>query len=388
MKRNPYSSNINGAAEGLTLLSADLEQTRAGIRQGEPLPTRMRILPWGSTRKGTGGIVTVNEKTAAMLPDMQRQFNWPHAHIDIEHGTIPGTPLFDMAAKAGQFGPVLGWGMPIVIPGEGLYVENITWTPQSKRAYEFPDVSGVVKTLNDADGTVVALHSFAMCCHGKAEGSSAAALSALLDPTNMEESMDKLLLALLGLEETADETMKMERAAKIGAVLKTLLGSESETEAMSALFKAGPEKVKALLALDPQKLTALSQLSTTDLSTKLDLLSQMDAGASAAMTALGKRVGTMETTLQTLSQDTVAARREKILTQAAAKGKAVPEGWLTKYGGNLDVLSDMIDGLPEGVVPLSQLSTDKGHPGAAKASAEEAAVAAKFGRKPEDLKGF
>ncbi|HPS07302.1 MAG TPA: hypothetical protein PLG22_07205 [Kiritimatiellia bacterium] len=388
MKRNPYSSHTNPVADGIRTLSALPPSGFNGVRQGEPLPSRLKILPWGTTRTTDGDTVSVNAQTAELLPATQRELNWPHAHIDIEHATIPGTPLFKLAAQNGRFPAVLGYGTPLVIPGEGLFVDAITWSPQSKRAYEFPDISGVVKHL--ADGTVTALHSFAFCCHGKAEGVTA--YSALLDPTNETETedelMDKLMMALLGLDANADDATKLDRATKLGAALAALPAGPDGAKAMSALLKLDAGKLAALSQLDAAKLTALSQLSATDLEAKIKTLSQMDEGSAAAMTALGKRLGTIEADFKTLSQDAAGLRRAKILSDAAAKGKAVPEAWLAKYGDNLAVLSDMIDGLPENVVSLSQSADPSARHRVTPDGKDAAEVAKAFGRKPEDLKGF
>jgi phage I-like protein len=394
MKRNPYSARVNASAEGIKVLSA--AAVAQGVRQGEPLPSRMRILPWGETRTTDGDVMRVNAQTAELLPGTQREMNWPHAHIDIEHATVPGTPLFKLAAQDGKFPAVLGWGTPLVIAGEGLFVDGITWTPQSKRAYEFPDVSGVVKHL--ADGTVTGLHSFAFCCHGKGEGCSA--FSALIDPTQTEDDMDKLLMALLGLDANADEAAKADRAAKLGAALQALLAAGPEgAKSMSALLKIDPSKLTAMAQLDPAqlkalsgldagKLKALSALTADDLGAKLKTLSSLDEGHGAALTALGKRLDAVEGSVKPMAQDFESMRRTQILSQAAAKGKAVPEAWLAKYGANLAVLSDMIDGLPEGVVSLSQASVSGVQPAGKVPSNDDASkVAAIFGRKPEDLKG-
>jgi hypothetical protein len=322
-----------------------------------------------------------------MLPGMQRELNWPHAHADIEHASVPGTPLFKTAAQNGTFAKILGWGTPAVVPGEGLFVEGIVWTPHGTRAYEFPDVSGVVKTL--ADGTVTALHSWAFCCHGKAEGSLAAYSALVTDPNQTEtedELMEKLLLALLGLDETADDAAKADRAAKLGAALQALAaGGADAVKAMSALLKLDAAKLGALTALDAEKLKALAQIPAADLEAKLKTLSQMDEGSAAAMTALGKRIGSVEDTVKTLSQDTGAMRLAKLLGDAAAKGKAVPEAWPKKYGSDLAVLSDMIDSLPEDVVPLAQRSDPDGTRRVTADNPDLTSVAKVFGHDPKDL---
>lgn len=384
MKRNPWTSKANPGAEGLKMLSAAASQGFNSVRQGEPLPGRMKILAWGDTATVDGDVMRINAKTVELLPVTQRQMNWPHAHIDIEHATVPGSPLFKLYAQNGKFGAVLGWGTPVVVDGEGLFVDGIVWSPESKRAYEFPDLSGTVKTL--ADGTVVGLHSFAFCCHGKAEGVHA--YSDIIQ-TEDQDPMDKLLLALLGLTATATEQEQTDRAAKLGAALQSLLGAgEDGMKAMSALMKMDTAKLTALAALDPAKLSALSQLSETDLKTKLTALSALGEGNGTALQTLVNRVGVVETELKTLGQDSTALRRSKILGDAASKGKQVPASWVEKYGHDLKLLSDLVDGLPEGVIPLGQTTVDGGTRQTTPASKAEKDVAAIFGRKPEDLKGL
>lgn len=387
MKRSPYKAKTNPGADGLKVLSGLPFSISVGVKQGEPLPSRLKVLGWGENRTVDGDILRVNTTTCEVLPETQKARNWPHAHIDVEHATVPGTTLFKIAAQNGKFAAILGWGNPLVIPGEGLFLDNILWTPESKRAYEFPDVSGVVTSL--ADGTVTGLHSLAFCCHGKAEG--ATAFSGLLEETQTEESMDKLLMALLGLTATATESEQLDRATKVGVALQALMsGGVDGMKAMSALLKMDTAKLTALSALDADKLTALSALSATDLTAKLKLLSSMDEGQGAAMTALGKRLGDVELQLKPLAQDLTSIRRAKILSDAAGKGKQVPATWVEKYGSDLKLLSDLVDGLPEGVVSLSQGADAGGQPPtvSAKSSAAEAEVAKAFGRKAEDLKGM
>ena len=198
--------------------------------------------------------------------------------------------------------------------------------------------------------------------------------------------MEKLLLALLGLDETADDAAKADRAAKLGAALQALAaGGADAVKAMSALLKLDAAKLGALTALDAEKLKALAQIPAADLEAKLKTLSQMDEGSAAAMTALGKRIGTVEDTVKTLSQDTGAMRLAKLLGDAAAKGKAVPEAWPKKYGGDLAVLSDMIDSLPEDVVPLAQRSVPDGTRRVTADNPDVTSVAKVFGHDPKDL---
>ena len=57
--------------------------------------------------------------------------------------------------------------MPRVIPGEGLFIENLRWTPEGEASVKgghHPDLSPAIKT-NDA-GEVVFVHSAALCRQG------------------------------------------------------------------------------------------------------------------------------------------------------------------------------------------------------------------------------
>lgn len=188
--------------------------------------------------------------------------------------------------------------------------------------------------------------------------------------------MEKLMLAFLGLDETADEAAKLDRATKLGAALRAL--ADGGGEAVTAM--------SALLKLDVEKLKALSALGAEDLTAKLTALSQMDEGKGAALTALAARVGSAEERIKALSQSTNAGQRAALLEKAAAQGKAVPEAWLSKYGENLQALSDLIDALPADVVPLAQRTVVSGsRPAGLTASKDEAEVAKIFGHNPKDL---
>lgn len=373
--------DVHGVGRMHLLYAMDVSN---GIRAGQPLPARLKVLNWGLNRTTKGDFI-VNEKTARMLPDTQLANNWDDVCIDIEHASVPGSPLFKAAAENGKFPELLGRGKPVVVLNDGLYIDQVVWSPHGKRAYEFPDISPAVK--QDADGVVVGIHSLAFCTHGATFGLHA--YSATSNPNSQQDgiTMKNWFLRLLGFGQDATDQQVEQKLDSLADVLK-LLGCV-KPEALQMLCALKPDVLTALAGLKPDTLTTLSKLSAKDVDDKLKLLSTIGDGQKETLQAALTRLSALETTLATLSTQHTADRRSALLARAARAGKKVPKAYLDKYGDDLETLSALIEDLPV-TVPLNQravepstvqLSTASGQDGET-----ESRVAALFGRTPDALR--
>lgn len=351
-----------------------------GIRVGSPLPARIKVLNWG-VNKTLKGDVVVNDLTAARLPDFQREMNWDDIVLDIEHGSVPGSPLFRSAAENGKFPELLGRGRPLVLSGDGLYVDGIVWSPHGARAYEFPDLSPAVK--QDANGVVIGMHSTAFCVHGATFD-----LHAYSAHNNHKEIivMKSVLLKLLSLEDNAADAAMTDRAGKIADGLTALVAIPPDVLARLA---AMPVPALAMLsALSAETIDAIAKLSAADVQAKLKLLSTIGDGQKETLQAALTRLSVAESTVKDLHSQFVESRRNQLLLLAASQGKVVPRVYLDKHGDDIATLSTLIEQLPV-TVPVDQRTNllSLGTPGGGKPTPTdvETMVAKRFGRKPEDL---
>lgn len=142
-----------------------------GAIAGETLPGRLKLLKWG-VNETVKGPVTVGPETVRQLSANQAKRGYDRVAIDYNHQTVPGSEEHDRIVK--QRGsidplPVAGYGTPVVIPNDGLYLENIEWTPSGlDSARNYSDLSPTPQ-LNDK-GEVVFLHSVALCRQGAVNG--------------------------------------------------------------------------------------------------------------------------------------------------------------------------------------------------------------------------
>lgn len=204
------------------------------------LPKRLKLLAWGdnSTRFGN---VRVSDVTLSALPINQKRVKFDHVAIDFQHNSVPGTPHYKgepvaLAARS---------ALPLVIAGEGLFLDEIDWTERGREHREdYVDLSACVK--RDAADNVVFLHSGALCRQGEVEGITLPlAADPLQESTKDDDTMDykTLLCTLLGLSAEATDT-QIEDAAKAAAQKLSALPSgaapakEGEPAAMLAALSA------------------------------------------------------------------------------------------------------------------------------------------------------
>lgn len=137
-----------------------------GALKSASLPNRMKVLGWG-TNESTDGPYRVGDKTVAQLSANQLK-GYERVAIDYDHCSVPGTETNKQLMAAGQPPLIFGYGRPAVIPGEGIWLEDITWTPLGiQHAKNFEDISPALK---DDNREATFIHSVALTPNGKVTG--------------------------------------------------------------------------------------------------------------------------------------------------------------------------------------------------------------------------
>jgi len=126
----------------------------------DELPTRIKILRWGEN-PAQGGSIIVDDTTAAALAAQIADPTTADVMIDFEHASVPGSPTYQKDPRKHA-----GTGRLDVVPGDGIYLTDIQWTPTGREfAREYPDLSPAVRLAEDGR-TVVYVHSVALTTHG------------------------------------------------------------------------------------------------------------------------------------------------------------------------------------------------------------------------------
>lgn len=187
--------------------------------QGATLPSRLKVFGWGDNQT-IDGIYRAGQKTASQMSANQRKLGYERVAIDFDHCTVPGSATQKELLSAGQPPLIFGYGRVNPIAGDGIYLEEITWTPLgAQHARNFEDLSPALK---DDDREVTMIHSVALCPNGKVNGLqffSAGATPASTKPTpNMSDKFLSLsaVAGILGLDANAEE-------AAVLAKLKTAM---------------------------------------------------------------------------------------------------------------------------------------------------------------------
>jgi phage I-like protein len=277
--------------------------------------------------------------------------------LDYEHNTVSGTPAYKESKEPRE---VAAFGVPTLVPGEGLYLETLEWTPGGvKSVANYCDLSPAISFI-PGTRTVQGLHSAALCRAGAIAGLRAFSVEIAATKSNQGNPMERtVLLALLGLADSATDDQMLAAAKTLG----TTLQGASEVSAMSAELK--------------------------DLQTKIVAFSATGDAHKSGIEEIAKRLEKAEGVIVTFSAERVAQERADVIANAAREGKVLPFSAEALKSVDLATLREVAKNTPA-TVPLEQrthnveaFSTDTraaaGDPGVT------AKVAAMFGRKPEDL---
>jgi hypothetical protein len=151
-------------AKKITLKTFRVDSNGVDLSKG--LPERLKLLNWGKNRLNDGRDVIIDEVSEKVFSGNQRLLGRETVPIDYEHSTVPGTAAYE---KSKPSDPVAGYGNPVVIRGEGLFMERVATTPHGlQNASSFKDISPA--PLLDESNRVVAMHSLGLTVAGAVEG--------------------------------------------------------------------------------------------------------------------------------------------------------------------------------------------------------------------------
>lgn len=125
------------------------------------LPSRLKLFNWGRNDTASGPVV-LNDVTSREFAANQRRTGRVRVAIDFEHNTVPETLEY---ARSKEPRPVAGYGTPLLIPGAGLYLDEISTTPAGESNFQnYEDLSPTPWLA--PGGTLMGLHSAALCRAG------------------------------------------------------------------------------------------------------------------------------------------------------------------------------------------------------------------------------
>jgi Mu-like prophage I protein len=147
-----------------TYSALSLLRVSNGALNDAALPGRLKILEWGRNPSSKGDVV-LDDYSASQLP-LNQGAGFAEVALDFEHNTVPDSEEFKRTTEPRA---VAGYGTPIVVRGDGLYLDRMRWTPQGQaNARNYIDLSPAVAT--DAQGRVTFVHSCALTRNGAVHG--------------------------------------------------------------------------------------------------------------------------------------------------------------------------------------------------------------------------
>ena len=263
---------------------------------GETLPGKVRFLKWGRNDTTKGPFI-LDDYSAQILPLNQKALGFDRVALDFEHNTVPGTPEYERTQEPR---PVAGYGAVTIVPGDGLYLDALNWTPGGQaNARNYEDLSGAL--AKDSQDRVIFVHSVGLVRNGA----------------------------------TPDVHLLSARA----------------------LTQSTPNEPKRMPELNLDTLaTSVTKLSTdlASLTQKLGALETQLAGAKAPdLTPLSARLDTLEASLKSTATAQQAEQRAQLIAAASRDGKVIPLSAESIAKLDVTTLNELVAGLPKNVVPLN-----------------------------------
>jgi phage I-like protein len=217
--------------------------------QDAGLPGRVKLLSWGENLgRTTGAKIVVDDKAATLVPRYHHALALDKVLLDYEHQSHPGHPNFLPDPR-----PVPGHGEIEIVPGEGVFLSGLQYTPSGQEhAANYADVSAVVHLDNEHRLLYVSSVALTQCgdVAGMAFADHVAALSARFtlsaqttSPIQKHTPMDQpdyrqLLIDSLGLK--PDQSGEVSNESILAAIDKSKTAEAAEVAAGTAALGAKP----------------------------------------------------------------------------------------------------------------------------------------------------
>lgn len=300
-------------------------KSNATLDSSKELPTRLLVAPWGTSKTNKGDVI-VNETTLSALADNQRLAKFDRVALDFQHSTVPGTEHYKGEPQA-----VAAFGVPVVVEGEGVYLDQLDWSEQGMAhaaAGHYPDISPAIG--RNKKGEVVFLHSAALTRQGEIDGLT------LFSADVPEESN------LTGF--AADDpqiTKPEEKDAMFKKLLITILAAAGHQVDEHA-EDADLQKATEAFAADLRKVRG-KKADTTPESEKKDKV----------IDTLSATVDRLNERLDKIEGGQADGERARLIDQASREGKVVPLTAEQIKETPITLLSAMIERLPA-TVPMNE----------------------------------
>jgi phage I-like protein len=310
---------------------------RASSLPAGDLPSRLVILPWGQHDLGKRGTALCSETTAATFAAAMAalKFNGPVA-LDFNHNSLPGHPAYLAEQEPRR---KAAWGMPRVIPGEGIVLEALTWTPEGRDAFlggHFQDISPVI--FRDKANHVIAIHSAALCDHGEVDGLTIEAATA---PPELQSAFAALSTSF---PPATTPPMKPELLAALAALLQGIeveLSPEADETMIASALTAAASKI------DDLKKAAAPKTEETPMKKE-----------EVKPDALSVKITDLEKQVSDLTASKEQARRDALMAEAVRDGKLIPLSTDLWNAAPVTVCEGLVKAAQPGAIPLQKKTPD------------------------------
>jgi hypothetical protein len=298
--------------------------------KSDKLPARLKIFGWGE-QETTKGKFRAGDKTAQLLSANQRAGGFERVALDFDHCTVPGTKGRDELIKAGQVPLIFGYGRVNPIPGDGIYLEEMTWTPLGvQHAKNFEDISPAIL---DDNGEVTLIHSVALTPNGAVKDLHF--FSVNQNQTSMKNITDaftcQTLAEMLGLKNPTVETL----TASLGAVFSLssfIQIKDGKIISLPGVIADG--KVTVLSEIEPRvkKIEDAGTKAIATLSATID--GKVHTFSAEDVVKLVARVGDIEKKFTDGETAATEAERSKVIRLFSADGKVPKRADGTNYSAD------------------------------------------------------
>lgn len=276
----------------------------------EHLPERLKLFAWGENQTPDGPIV-VNDVSVAALNKQIAADTFKRIAIDFEHQSLKGHPNYVVAPRHNA-----AHGDLEVVPGDGVYVTALSWTPKGvEHGPDYCDLSPVaIHTKRKAPGepaTLLGILSVALCDNGAVKGISAFSATYQTPENPMDEDTSKIITGLQeALGNMTQENRSLKAAIEVHRLELTEQGNliqklTARLDQVPAVTAASVEQIRVLAeaALKPEALAeGKQQLSA--LSARIDSLQKEHMIQMAVLQ--GKAVTLDETAISAMSAESLA----------------------------------------------------------------------------------
>lgn len=143
-----------------TLKAFNVEINNEALKS-KKLPTKLKVLNWGKNTTNDGDVFITNDSLRVFMANQIKAGRDKDVAIDFDHNSVKGSKEY----VPGQPKVFAGYGDPVLVKDDGLYLDNIEWTPAGEKfARNYKDLSPAA--VLDKTGVLLGLDSVALTPHG------------------------------------------------------------------------------------------------------------------------------------------------------------------------------------------------------------------------------